>query len=175
MLKASIALIRRPNNPVTLSTDGTPGPHGIPIQTTALTFSSPVDGAATWAKLVELKYNATVNLSNDPAFITSLQYAVDNGVLLNGTRIVTLSLNSPSNGSMWVKLTYDWFRTETPVQGLSLWDRPDDGGQTLMANWTLVHDDDFARYAVYLNEGPWQHNLLLLTYSPLRCNSKFAL
>ena len=144
-----------PSNPVTLSTDGTPGPHGIPIQTSALTFSSPVDGAATWAKLVELKYNATVNLSNDPTFITSLQYAVDNGVLLNGTRIVTLSLNSPSNGSMWVKLTYDWFRTETPVQGLSLWDRPDDGGQTLMANWTLVHDDDFARYAVYLNEGPW--------------------
>jgi len=144
-----------PSNPVTLSTDGTSGPHGIPLQTSALTFSSPVDGAATWAKLVELKYNATVNLSNDPTFITSLQYAVDNGVLLNGTRIVTLSLNSPSNGSMWVKLTYDWFRTETPVQGLSLWDRPDDGGQTLMANWTLVHDDDFARYAVYLNEGPW--------------------
>ena len=69
--------------------------------------------------------------------------------------LLRLSLNSPTNGSMWVKLTYDWFRTETPVQGLSLWDRPDDGGQTLMANWTLVHDDDFARYAVYLNEGPW--------------------
>ena len=144
-----------PSSPVTLTTDGTPGPHGIPVQTAALTFSSPVDGAATWAKLVELKYNATVNLSNDPTFITSLQYAVDNGVLLNGTRILRLSLNSPTNGSMWVKLTYDWFRTETPVQGLSLWDRPDDGGQTLMANWTLVHDDDFARYAVYLNEGPW--------------------
>ena len=143
------------SSPVTLTTDGTPGPHGIPVQTAALTFSSPVDGAATWAKLVELKYNATVNLSNDPTFITSLQYAVDNGVLLNGTRILRLSLNSPTNGSMWVKLTYDWFRTETPVQGLSLWDRPDDGGQTLMANWTLVHDDDFARYAVYLNEGPW--------------------
>ena len=144
-----------PSSPVTLTTDGTSGPHGIPVQTAALTFSSPVDGAATWAKLVELKYNATVNLSNDPTFITSLQYAVDNGVLLNGTRILRLSLNSPTNGSMWVKLTYDWFRTETPVQGLSLWDRPDDGGQTLMANWTLVHDDDFARYAVYLNEGPW--------------------
>ena len=24
-----------------------------------------------------------------------------------------------------------------------------------MANWTLVHDEDFARYLVYLNEGPW--------------------
>ena len=144
-----------PANPVTLSNDGTTGPHGILMQTAPLTFSSPVDGAATWAKLVDLKWNSTVNLSNDPAFITSMQYAIDNGVLLNGTRLVSLSLNSPSNGSMWVKLTYDWYRTETPVQGLSLWDRPDDGGQTLMANWSLVHDDDFARYAVYLNEGPW--------------------
>ena len=147
--------IVEPGNPVTLSSDGTAGAHGIPMQTAALTFSSPVDGAATWAKLVKLNYNSTVNLSNDPTFTTSLQYAVDNGVLLNGSRLVTLSLNSPSNGSMWVRLAYDWYRTETPVQGLSLWDRPDDGGQTLMANWTLVHDDDFARYAVYLNEGPW--------------------
>ena len=24
-----------------------------------------------------------------------------------------------------------------------------------MANWTLVHDEDFSRYLVYLNEGPW--------------------
>ena len=64
-------------------------------------------------------------------------------------------MTSANNGSVWVKLTYDWFRTETPVQGLSLWDRPDDGGQTLMANWTLVHDEDFMSYLVYLNEGPW--------------------
>ena len=28
-----------------------------------------------------------------------------------------------------------------------------------MANWTLVHDEDFARYLVYLNEGPWIVNL----------------
>ena len=143
------------SNPTTLSQDGTPGPHGISMQTAPLTFSSPVSGAATWAQLVEMKWNTTVNLSNDPTFLSSMQYAVDNGVLLNGTRHVTLSVTSPSNGSMWVRLAYDWFRTETPVQGLSLWDRPDDGGQTLLANWTLVHDDDFARYLVYLNEGPW--------------------
>ena len=142
-------------NAVTLSLDGTPGAHGIPMQTAPLTFSSPVDGAATWAKLVDLKWNATLNLSNDPTFVTSMQYAVDNGILLNGTRHVALTVTSPTNGSMWVRLSYDWFRTETPVQGLSLWDRPDDGGQTLVANWTLVHDDDFARYLVYLNEGPW--------------------
>ena len=144
-----------PSNSVTLSDDGVSGPHGVLMQTVPLTFSSPVDGAATWAKLVDMKWNSTLNLSNDPTLQTSMQYIVDNGILLNGTRHITLNLNSPSNGTMWVRLTYDWLRTETPVQGLSLWDRPDDGGQTLMANWTLVHDEDFARYLIYLNEGPW--------------------
>ena len=143
------------SNAVVLSEGGVSGAHGVLMQTVPLTFSSPVSGAATWAKLVDLKWNATVNLSNDPTFVSNLQYAVDNGVLLNGTRHVNLRVTSPSNGSMWVKLTYDWYRTETPIQGLSLWDRPDDGGSTLMANWTLVHDEDFSRYLVYLNEGPW--------------------
>ena len=110
-------------NAVTLSQDGTAGAHGISMQNVPLTFSSPVDGAATWAKLVGMKWNSTVNLSNDPTFITSMQYAIDNGILINGTRHVNLQVSSPSNGSMWVKLTYDWFRTETPIQGLSLWDR----------------------------------------------------
>ena len=143
------------SNAVTLSDDGTAGAHGISMQNVPLTLSSPVDGAATWAKLVDMKWNSTVNFSNDPTFMSSLQYAMDNGILINGTRHVNLQVSSPSNGSMWVKLTYDWFRTETPIQGLSLWDRPDDGGSTLMANWTLVHDEDFSRYLVYLNEGPW--------------------
>jgi len=149
-----VALVDSTNS-VTLSEEGTSGAHGILMQNAPLTFSSPVSGAATWAKLVDMKWNATVNLSNDPTFITSMQYAIDNGVLMNGTRHINLQVNSPSNGSMWVRMTYDWFRTETPVQGLSLWDRPDDGGSTLMANWTLVHDEDFSRYLVYLNEGPW--------------------
>ena len=164
-----------PNNPVMLSSEGTSGPHGIPIQTAALSFSSPVKGAATWAKLVELKYNATVNLSMDPTFITSMQYAVDNGILLNGTRIVKLSLNSPANGNIWVRLAYDWYRTETPVQGLSLWDRPDDGGQTLMANWTLVHDEDFARYVVYLNEGPWDSQPTVADLQPRAPDASISL
>ena len=142
-------------NAVTLNQEGTADAHGILMQSPNIVFSSPVGGAATWAKLVDLKWNVTLNLSNDPTFITGMQYAIDNGVLINGTRNVNLQVNSPTNGSMWIKLTYDWFRTETPIQGLSLWDRADDGGETLLANWTLVHDEDFSRYLVYLNEGPW--------------------
>ena len=140
------------SNTVTLSENGVSGAHGVPMQTVPITFSSPVGGAATWAKLVDMKWNATLNLSNDPTFLSSMQYAVDNGVLLNGTRYVDLQVSSPTNGSMWVKITYDWYRTETPIQGLSLWDRADDGGSTLMANWTLVHDEDFSRYLVYVDE-----------------------
>ena len=162
-------------NSVTLSQDGVSGAHGVLMQTAPLTFSSPVSGAATWAKLVDLKWNATVNLSNDPTFITSMQYAVDNGVLLNGTRHITLTLTSPTNGSVWAKMTYDWYRTETPVQGLSLWDRPDDGGQTLMANWTLVHDEDFARYLVYLNEGPWTTQPTVADLQPRTADASVSL
>ena len=66
-------------------------------------------------------------------------------------------------------------QTETPVQGLSLWDRPDDGGQTLLANWTLVHDDDFARYLVYLNEGPWSSQPTAIDLQPRAADASVSL
>ena len=127
---------------INVSEQGFSDLHGVMMQTAPLTISSPVGGSATWAKLIQMKWNATLNLSSDPNLQSSLQYIVDNGILLNGTRHVNLRLQSNVNSSMWVKLSYDWYRTETPIQGISLWDRPDDGGSTLMANWTLVHDED---------------------------------
>ena len=142
-------------NSVTLTEEGTPGPHGILIQTIPLTISSPVDGAATWLNLVDMKWNVTLNMTDDQAMMATMQSIMDNGRLINGSRFSTMRLQSPSNGSMWVKMQYDWSRTETPIQGVSLWDRPDDGGSALLVNWTLVHDADFARYLIYLNEGPW--------------------
>ncbi|MEL0100891.1 MAG: hypothetical protein VW862_04250, partial [Euryarchaeota archaeon] len=126
----------------------------------------PVGGSATWAKLIEMKWNATLNISSDPNLQSNLQYIVDNGILLNGTRHVNLRLQSTVNSSMWVKLSYDWYRTETPIQGISLWDRPDDGGSTLIANWTLVHDEDFSRYLVFLNEGPWDSQPTIADLQP---------
>ena len=56
---------------------------------------------------------------------------------------------------MEVRLIYDWSRTETPVDGVSLYDRPNDGGKTLTANWTTVHDEDFARYLLFAKQGGW--------------------
>ena len=70
-----------------------------------------------------LKYNATIELNNNPDFETSLQLAVSNGVIINGTQFVTLTLRSPSNGSLHARLIYDYVRTETPVSMTDLIDR----------------------------------------------------
>ena len=143
-------------NPISLDEfAGTPGVHNLLFQGVPLAFTSPVSGAATWAKSNSLKYSATLNLSNDPQLQQTLQAAVDYSVQINGTKLVQLNLRSPSNGSLQVRLTYDYIKLETPIDMVDLIDRPDDGGGALTASWTLVHDDDFSRYLVYVNEGPF--------------------
>ena len=143
-------------NPIILDSDaGTPGIHNILFQGTPLAFTSPVSGAATWAQSNSLKYAVTLNLSDDPQLSSTLQSAVDNAVQINGTKYVQLNLKSPTNGSLEVRITYDYIKLETPISLTGLIDRPDDGGGALTASWTLVHDDDFARYLVYVNEGPF--------------------
>ena len=154
-----IVLANATNTATLDPTLGVVGTNGIMFQTVPLAFTSPVSNAATWAKSVSLKYNATIELNNNPDFETTMQMAVDNGIIINGTQYVQLTLRSPINGSMHVRLIYDYVKTETPITMSELIDRPDDGGGALMAEWSLVHDDDFARYLVYVNDGPvWDAN-----------------
>ena len=145
------------SNPVTLdSSAGVPGPGGMLMQGASLVLSSPVDGAATWVKSHGLAYSGTWDLNDtNPTLQSNLQKAIDGGALVNGSRQIVLRLQSPENGSMYARITYDWVRTETPVEIVDLWDRPDDGGGALIANWTMVVDDSFSRYVVYLHEGAW--------------------
>ena len=136
-------------------TQGTPGIHGLLFQNVPVVMTSPSMGAAVWAKSVAMHYDVTLNLSEDPALAFNLQDAVDTGQLYDNTRHVALRLFSPTNGSLEVRLTYDYVRSDTPVDVQGLVDRPDDGGGVLTASWSLVHDEDFARYLIFLNEGPW--------------------
>ena len=136
-------------------TQGTPGIHGLLFQNVPVVMTSPSMGAAVWAKSVAMYYDVTLNLSEDPALALNLQDAVDTGQLYDNTRHVALRLFSPTNGSLEVRLTYDYVRSDTPVDVQGLVDRPDDGGGVLTASWSLVHDEDFARYLIFLNEGPW--------------------
>ncbi|MDP6333896.1 MAG: fibronectin type III domain-containing protein [Candidatus Poseidoniaceae archaeon] len=144
------------SNTIALGDDvGSPGVHGILFQGVPLAFSSPVSGSATWAKSNSLKYNVTLNLSQDQSIQQNLQLAINNAMQINGTKYVQLNLRSLTNGSLQVRLTYDYIKLETPIDMVDLIDRPDDGGETLTASWSLVHDDDFSRYLIYLNEGPF--------------------
>jgi len=146
-----------PSDPYALNAElGTAGAHGVLFQNVPLVFTSPVNGAAVWTQSERLLYDITLDLSNDPALGMNLQSAVDVAPLYNNTRHVSLRLLSPSNGSMEARITYDYVRTDTPVVMQDLTDRPDDGGGALMASWSLVHDEDFARYVVFVNEGPWE-------------------
>ena len=162
------------DNPVALDPSfGVAGTNGILFQTVPLAFTSPVNYAATWAKSVSLKYNATIELNNNPDFETTMQLAVDNGIIVNGTQFVQLTLRSPANGSMHVRLIYDYVKTETPIALSELIDRPDDGGGALIAEWSLVHDDDFARYLVYVNEGAvWDPSGITVDYLSTRTVDK---
>ena len=119
-----------------------------------LVFSSTSQGAAVWASTELLLWNGTFEMADDD-FVNRLQSAVDTGRMLNGNLTVETQLFSPENGSMEVRLIYDWSRTETPIELLDLSDRPDDGGGALRASWSLVHDDDFARYLVYVKQDGW--------------------
>ena len=159
-----------PSDPFQLDpTLGTAGAHNLLFQNVPIVMTSPVSGAAVWAKAVSLKYDVTLDISEDPALGLTLQDAVDNGQLYNNTRHVSLRLLSPSNGSLEARITYDYVRSDTPVAMAGLEDRPDDGGGVLTASWSLVHDEDFARYLIFVNEGPWTTSpteLMLLGQSP---------
>jgi len=105
-----------PSAPFALdSTQGTSGPHGIMLQKVPLVFTSSESGAAVWARSMSVNYDATLDLSQDPNLGSTLQLALDNGLLYDNTRHVKLRLYSPSNGSMEARITYDYIRTDTPV------------------------------------------------------------
>ena len=145
-----------PENPVALnSSTGQPGVHGLMFQTVPLIMTSPISNAAVWAKSNTLRYDAILELDNASGVQDSLQLAINNGQLINGTRFVPIKLIAPTNGSLEVRLMYDWVRLDTPVEIADMYDRPDDGGGALTVEWTLVHDPDFNRYLVYVSDQPW--------------------
>lgn len=119
-----------------------------------LVFSSPVQGAPVWAISQRALWNGTFDMA-DEGFVERLQAAIDTSRSVDGSTVVELTLLSPTNGSLEVRLSYDWSRTETPVDLMQLIDRPDDGGGALRAGWSLVHDEDFARYLVFAKAGGW--------------------
>ena len=129
--------------------------NGVLFQYVPLALTSPNSNASVWAKTVELNYSAEMIISDPSNLEEMLQLAIDNGQILNQTRYVPLKLLSAGNGTLEVRLTYDWVRKDTPVVITDAYDRPDDGGSALSFEWSIVPDIDFKAYHVYVNDGPW--------------------
>ena len=139
------------SNAVSIPAFGTAGPGNIPVTQDMLTLSSPVSGAATWVASTRLNYSGSWDLAAlNSNLQTTVQVAIDNSVLTSMGRSLHIQLQSPVNGSLEVRLTYDWVRTESPSEMIDLFDRPEDGGGTLIAQWTVTQDHSFNAYQIYL-------------------------
>ena len=149
-------LISASDNVTTSSQAGGISPGSIPLHQLSLTMSSPVAGAAVWVSSHNLNYSGIWNLTElSPTLAAEFELAARRGALTPSGRDMHIQLQSPLNGSIEIRITYDWTRSESPVALLDLFDRPDDGGGVLIAEWTPSSDHGWAAYRVYLNVGNW--------------------
>ena len=140
----------------TPSISNSAAPGGIPTHQIPLTLSSPVNGAAVWVDSHNLNYSGTWNLTAlNSNLAIAFELAARRGTLTPDGRDLHIQLLSPLNGSLEVRITYDWIRSESPIELLDFYDRPDDGGSVVIAEWTPSSDAGWAAYRIYLNEGNW--------------------
>ena len=126
-------------------------PGKLPIFTGALTLSAPQSGAWVWAESQSLNYSGSWDLASmNPAIENGFQEAISN--LAPGSTVaqVHLQMQTPQNGTIQVRITYDWERVEVPTEMTSLIDRPNDGGGVLEASWLPAEDAAWRAYRLYV-------------------------
>ena len=117
----------------------------------SLTFSSPERGSWVWAKSTNLNYSGSWDLAAlDPRIEEAFQSAIFNTPPGSMSSTVHLQMQSPLDGRIKVRVSYDWERLEAPTLMTSLYDRPNDGGGVLHASWLPAQDSAWSAYRVYL-------------------------
>ena len=117
----------------------------------ALTLTAPQRGAWVWAKSTSLNYTGTWDLAAySPSIENAFQAAIFNTPPGSMSSVVHLQMQSPSDGRIKIRLTYDWERLEAPTLITELVDRPNDGGGVLQASWLPAQDSAWAAYRVYI-------------------------
>ena len=126
-------------------------PTKLPLYTGALTLSAPQDGAWVWAQSVSLNYSGSWDLTSmNPNIQSSFQSAISNLAPGTNSAQVHIQMQSPQNGTLQVRITYDWERVEVPTEMTSLVDRPNDGGGVLKATWLPAEDAAWYTYRLYV-------------------------
>jgi|GEM_PF-3855005 len=118
-----------------------------------LILSSDVDGAAVWARTTDVRYAGTWDLAASDAGLRSILGAVAFGATNDTGHDLHLRFDSPANGSIQVRLSYIGVASDSPVQMLMLEDRPDDGGDALIATWTPTMESGFVAYVLNWTQG----------------------
>ena len=117
----------------------------------SLTFSSPSRGSWIWARSTHLNYTASWDLAElNPQIQESFQTAIFNTPPGSMSSNVHLQMQSPHDGRIKIRFSYDWERLEAPTVMTSLYDRPNDGGGVLHASWLPAQDSAWMAYRVYL-------------------------
>ena len=126
-------------------------PTKLPLYTGALTLSARQDGAWVWAESVSLNYTGSWDLTSmNPNIQPSFQSAISNLAPGTNNAQVHIRMQSPQNGTLQVRITYDWERIEVPTEMTSLVDRPNDGGGVLEASWLPAEDAAWYTYRLYV-------------------------
>lgn len=141
-----------PESPITLPIDDNQANNSeLLMYPGTLTLSSPEKGAWVWAKSTNLNYSGSWDIASlNPEIEESFQASIFDTPPGSISSIVHLQFQSPSDGKILVRISYDWERLESPTLITSLYDRSNDGGGVLHATWLPAQDSAWVAYRVYL-------------------------
>ncbi len=126
-------------------------PGRLPMNPMAMTLSSPETGAWVWARSSVLNYSGNWDMQMiNPGIQSAFQSAISQVGPGYSSAEAHIQLQSPNDGKMKVRVTYDWERVEVPTTIVNLTDRPNDGGGVLEASWLPAEDAAWNGYRIFV-------------------------
>ena len=117
----------------------------------ALTLSSPEAGAWVWAKSSILNYSGNWDMQMmNPGIQAAFQSAISQVGPGSSSVEAHIQLQSPNDGKMKVRVTYDWERIEVPTSIVNMTDRPNDGGGVIEVSWLPAEDAAWNGYRIFV-------------------------
>ena len=141
-----------PDNPIEIpETSNVAAPGKLPMHVGTMTMMAPQRGAWVWAQSTSLNYTGSWDLATSNG---GIQQAFQSAISAVGpgtsSAILHVQMQSPQDGAIQVRLTYDWERIEAPTVITKLEDRPNDGGGVIEASWLPAEDAAWHAYRLYV-------------------------
>jgi hypothetical protein len=151
------------SDPLSIPNDSSSIPGILPMYNGALTLSSPISNSPIWARSTSLNYSGSWDLAGrNPAIEAGFQTAISNVGPGSNSVELHIQMQSPQNGTISVRMSYDWERVEVPTVFTSFSNRANDGGGVLEASWLPSEDAAWYAYRLYIWDSTstpdWQPN-----------------